>query len=212
VPQPPNLPDLSQRSVAIMIGEYNRLFVESGSFHFLGPPVDINKLPEMLYGVGFQREFLVFCNKHYRWDFRRLFPALHDGSFTRAPNGSRFSPASGKDCLKNFALIFCLMLEKNWELRGDRSPIFIKSLEEDGLRYVDGQFIETTQGVVPEVEQFSAVEVLLRKSPLSELEVLLNHFHSGQRLFASRDYHASVGQWRSFMEALLRGIWKLTKT
>ena len=58
--------------------------------------LDIEQLSISLFAMGFEQEFISACQYRYFWDFKVLFPALHDGSFygrradasTKRANGS----------------------------------------------------------------------------------------------------------------------------
>ncbi len=202
---------LSQRTVSVMAIEYRRLFHEESSFRFLGPALELQRLSDALYGMNFDKNFLNRCEMTFDWDFSTIFPALLDGTFWEAGHSDRKAQTRQRAYLLGFASALCSILANQPEYAGPAPARIHESLGRDGLRYVDGRIVSITQQVVPEQQEFSAVQQLLSTCALPESRTILSHYESGQKQFAADEFHACVGEWRSFIEALLRAIWKQTQ-
>lgn len=205
---------ISQHTVSQMIAEYKRLFHEAGPFRALGPPLNINELRNFLFGMNFPREFLEKCEYSYYWDFASLFPALHDGSFyfkDRQPSPA-WAQEQGQLMLQGFATALCGILAHQPELVLPNSRYFMQSLLRDGFQFIGSRLVETNQNIIEEARELSAVESLIRLSVHDNQKLLLHHFVNGRELFDLGPYHACVSEWRSFLEEILRGVWRLTRT
>ncbi len=189
---------------------YNKFFFEQTSYYGAGPLLDISKLPNVLYAMGFNMRFLGHCENSYYWRFDTLFPALKDGSFYEdLPSGSPIN--DGHTMLLNFATNLCGIIEQNPSLKDRDTQYFYESLLDDGFQLVGRRLIETTQDIIPEPQEISAVESLIRISVHDGRDLLLQHFLEAHQLYSSGNYHPSIGEWRSFLEETLRGVWRLTR-
>jgi hypothetical protein len=209
----PPLKKISQKTIAVMISLFNHLFHEPRPFRALGPLLSIEKFRNILFAMGLSREFLDQCEYTYNWQFQSLLPALNDGSFFTdgARSGASSSKESGQAMLRGFATVLSGILVEHPELRSSESNYFERSLIEDGLQFVGNTLVDTNQDIIPEAAEISAVESLIRLSIHGNKALLLHHFVNGSQLFNSGHYHASVSEWRSFLEETLRGIWRLTR-
>jgi len=107
---------------------------------FRDPRFDISKLSTSLYGMGFDRDFLLKCEYQYFWNFASLFPALHDGSFY----GNRVGGQSrGQGDLRGFATFLCgTFADAPWH-RTELNDRFEESLRNDGYQFVGRRLVET---------------------------------------------------------------------
>lgn len=204
---------ISQRTIAVMIDVYDYLFFRSSAYVAAGPRADIDKFRGLLYAMNVSREFLDKCEYRYRWKFDSLLPALNDGSFFA--DDRRYYGAQAKEhgqaMLHGFATALCGILTQYPEHETQNTRYFRKSLLEDGFQYVGTKLLETNQDIIEEAQEISAVESLIRASIHDNQKTLLHHFHNGRNLFDAGTYHPSVGEWRSFLEETLRGVWRLTR-
>jgi hypothetical protein len=205
-------PKISQRTISAMIVHYDYLFHDTGPRGSWSPLLNIDQLRNVLYAMEFDREFLDRCDYEFHWSFRDILPALNDGSFF-CKNGATPSWAkdAGQRALQDFAATLCALLEKRPDFRRSDTDFYFQFLLDDGFQFVGTRLIETNQDIVPEAEEISAVEALIRASLHDERETLLAHFHAGVTQFDSGSYHSSVAEWRCFLEEVLRGIWRLTR-
>jgi hypothetical protein len=210
-PTPPK--ELSQLSIAVMISQFDRLFFQTRAFTALGPPLEVHKFRDLLFGMGMSREILDRCDHSYHWHFGSLLPALNDGSFFYGAwqISKTVAVNNGQTVLHGLATALCGILEQHPELRDSEAEYLAHVLRKDGFHFLGGRLIETSQDVVSEAEEISAVQSLIKLSVHDKKEILLHHFSSGPQLFNSGHYHASVNEWRSFLEETLRGIWRLTR-
>lgn len=211
--EPPPPRKISQRTISVMIALYSRLFIETGPYWGAGPPLDIKQFRNILFAMGFSREFLDECEYRYHWHFAALLPALNDGSFYAKDHG--FMPpqaqSDGQFMLLNLATALCGVLAQHPECAPEGTRHFTESLLDDGFQFVGKRLVETSQDIIPETQEISAVESLVRLSIHDNQTLLIHHFADGNNLFDSGQYHACVNEWRSFLEETLRGVWRLTR-
>ena len=194
-----------------MVMEYHRMCHEDSAFTFLGPALPPERLSHLLYSMNFGKDFLDRCTYTYDWDFSAILRSLHSGTFWQESNATQDSQVRQQQYLVAFAVALCSLLQNQPQLAGPGSARIHDSLADDGFRYVDGRLLPIVQQVVSENEEFSAVQHLLSIVNLSSKVTIATHYESGQKQYAQGEFHACVGEWRSFIEALLRGIWIATK-
>lgn len=175
--------------------------------------MEVDKLSITLFGMGFDQPFLDRCSQRYRWNFASLFPALHDGSFFPTDQLIERSTAidNGRAMLRGFATALSGIIAQNPEFAIEAAQEFQNSLLNDGFQFVGTRLIETNQDIIPESQEISAVESLIRRSIHDNREILLHHFGNGRNLYESGPYHACINEWRSFLEETLRGVWRATR-
>lgn len=208
-------PSLSQRTVSVMIQLYEFLCSSDRPFRVLGPLLDTNVLHDGLFAMGITKPFLDRCQWTYFWNFRSLFPALSDGTFFEGwPEGGGVKNYPlGQDYLRAFAVF----LSGLFRYRPDLSVAFEQkralesTLEADGYRFDGSHLLETRKSTINEPREVTLVEKLIRDSAHDRIDILLHHFQNGQKLFEEGKYHPCTGEWRSFLEEMLRGIWRLTR-
>jgi diguanylate cyclase (GGDEF)-like protein len=106
--------------------------------------LDLRKFRIRLFAMGFDQPFLDKCEHTYLWNFARLLPALHDGSFYG--DGYRGTNV-GQNHLQGFAAFLCGMLTQQPEIPVERT-FFQQNLLKDGFRFTDdGKLVEITQSV-----------------------------------------------------------------
>jgi hypothetical protein len=205
---------LSQSTIAAMIAEYKRLFLDRSNYWDGSPSLDIDWLRNALYAMEFEKSFLDRCERTYHWQFPSLLPALHDGSFYPADPAipSQRIRESGRSMLLGFATALCGIMIQHPELESNGYHHFQKSLLQDGFQWVGTRLVETNQDIIPEAEEISAVESLIRNSIHDHQEIVLHHFVNGRSLYTSGPYHACRSEWRSFLEEVLRGVWRITRS
>ena len=101
---------------------------------------DVRRLSTILFGMGFEQDFLSKCEFFYGWYFAHLFPALYDGSFYQ---DSLRGKARGQEHLLGFATFLCGVFLGNDQYRTNLNYIFEKSLLDDGYQFVGGKLVET---------------------------------------------------------------------
>lgn len=134
-----NEPTLSRQTVAYMIQIFDSMYQEvtplvRGMF-------DIEQLATTLFAMGLDQQFISVCRHGFGWDFKRLFPALYEGSFfSRYDDGK----VLGQARLKGFATFLCGAFAQYPNLRTKLNDQFDQSLLRDGYRF-DGQcLVEVT--------------------------------------------------------------------
>jgi hypothetical protein len=207
---------ISQPTIALMIGEYQYLFSSQSvgrAWWNDTPLMDVDKLSISLFGMGFDQGFLDTCRREYHWNFASLFPALHDGSFYTVHRSSSSGRAmeTGSTMLRGFATALCGILAQTGEFDTETAKEFQSSLLKDGFQFVGTRLVETSQDIIPEAQEISAVESLIRRSIHDNRGLLLSHFADGRSLYDRGPYHACINEWRSFLEETLRGVWRITK-
>jgi len=140
VPVTPTRP-ISQITVAQMIGVFEYLCEVRGWGSHRYAWLDLQKLPTILFGMGFQRSEITKFESTYYWHFASLLPAIYDGSF--------FGPAyrgtdAGQNLLKGFATLLCWILSERPEIPVEDQG-FRQSLLSDGYKFVDGHLVLTEE-------------------------------------------------------------------
>jgi hypothetical protein len=134
---------------------------------------------------------------------------MHDGTFFNTI-GYESDSVSGAAYLKGFAVHLYGNYEAHYDWRGPTTEAFKESVLDDGLRFVDGRLISTSQDVINEQTEFADV-VRLIEAMQERGHIIRSHFEAGQSLYTSGSYHACVNEWRSFIESVLRAIWITTR-
>lgn len=225
--------ELSQRSV----GQMTRVFEKLGCYDdpsYTGihtPLVSAKDLKRELYERNFDRAFLETCaptNPYAKqWDFDRIFPKLHDGSFFISLPRGRSWPAirdrleylsdsarqteaieKGRTLLLRFAeYLFdkshSLPDYDGWHVELEQ---LLNSLELDGFRLHQGKLIPADTAIFDQPKQVSLLVEQIKTAKLSSEQTLLHHFSNGERAYLDGKYDTAVGEWRKFFERLLRDI------
>ena len=208
-------PPLSQRTVAVMIQLFETLTQSGGrSWAFLDPLLDEKQIHDTLFAMNFEKRFLDKCDDTYHWNFRYLLPALIDCSFfTDSPIQRPFHVSSGQAYLRGFATLLSGMYwhRKDLEPFHDQHAALASALEADGWLFDGNHLVELRKATIDEPKEVSLVEQLVRSSNHDRKDIVLHHFGNGQRLYDEGKYHPCSGEWRAFLEELLRGIWRQTR-
>lgn len=134
-----NEPTLSRQTVAYMIQIFDSMYQEvtplvRGMF-------DIEQLATTLFAMGLDQQFISVCRHGFGWDFKRLFPALYEGSFfSRYDDGK----VLGQAHLKAFAIFLSGAFAQHRNLRTHLNDQFEKSLLRDGYRFDGRSLVEVT--------------------------------------------------------------------
>ena len=150
--KPPPPKRISQRTISVMIALFNRLFIERGPYWGAGAPLDIEPFRNILFAMGFSREFLDECEYRYRWHFASLLPALNDGSFYAKDHGfvTSWAQRDGQLMLLNLATALCGAIAQHPEYAPEGAHHFTESLLEDGFQFVGKRLVETSEDIIPE--------------------------------------------------------------
>jgi diguanylate cyclase (GGDEF)-like protein len=136
-----NLPTLSRPTVATMIQLFDSMYRRPTP---LVPPMfDIEKLSNVLYGMGFDMHVIETYNYRYAWDFKSIFPSLEDGTFFNT-NATEPDRENGKLHLLGFAVFACGAFHEYPQMRSDTYHCFEKSLLKDGYRFDGLNLVEAT--------------------------------------------------------------------
>ncbi|MGA8622802.1 MAG: hypothetical protein WB660_30300 [Candidatus Sulfotelmatobacter sp.] len=81
-----------------------------------------------------------------------------------------------------------------------------RSLELDGFRELDGKLVPTDTAIFDQPKQVSLLRANVQSSQLPSTEVLLHHFANAEELYVARKFDTATGEWRKFLEQLLRDI------
>lgn len=196
-----------------MVTIYEFLTSSQRSFRVLGPLLPTDQLFDLCYRIGFEKRFLEKCSYQYHWNFRSLLPDLFDGSFF-SEDGSPNSEAGqsyGQNLIQGFVIVLLSVFQNRPELPFEMQNALTDSLNRDGIRFDGNRLVNASKQVVDEPRELTIVENLVRESVHDQPETILHHFENGHRLFNEAKYHPSAGEWRSFLEEILRGIWRLTR-
>lgn len=215
VEETPPPPPLSQRTVTVMVQLFEFLMNSDRGWSALDPLLDGDRVHDLLFGMGVNKDFLDKCRWNYYWNFRSLLPALVDGSFfaDSAIQRNRYI-SHGQDYLRVFATALSGMYWHSRDLSSyrDQHEALRSALASDGWRFDGVNLVEIRKATIDEPKEISLVEKLIHNSEHDRTDVLLHHFENGQRLYEDGKYHPCVGEWRSFLEELMRGIWRLTRS
>jgi hypothetical protein len=86
----------------------------------------------------------------------------------------------------------------------------LKSLELDGFRLHQGRLIPADTAIFDQPKQVSfLIEQIKTTKPNSE-QTLLHHFSNGEQAYLEGKYDTAVGEWRKFLERLLKDIAEAT--
>ncbi|HVZ85276.1 MAG TPA: hypothetical protein VG893_16485 [Terracidiphilus sp.] len=197
-----------------MIAEFTHLFTEPAGYWSSDPLMDSNRLRTSLFEMGFEGEFLDSCQQDYHWNFASLFPALFEGSFYTDKKAWSIpgAEAQGRQMLLRFATALCRIMAENPNLCSEQAQEFQRSIGEDGWHFVGYRLVATSQDIISEAQELTAVESLICDSVHDNHPTLVHHFTDGRALYDTGSYHACVGEWRAFLEELLRGIWRVTRS
>lgn len=129
---------LSNTTVALMIQLFEYLFQGRGPLS--RPLFDISKLPTVLFGMGFSKDFLSTCEWQYGWNFSWLLPSLYDGSFHK---NVVYGESLGQGDLRGFATFLCGTFADAPHLRTEINASFERSLKNDGYEFINSSLVET---------------------------------------------------------------------
>lgn len=209
------LPALSQATVSIMINHFDYLTHSNRGFRIVPNFFTEEQLHDHLFAMGFAKDFLDVCQWQYYWAFRDLLPALYEGTFKGAAQrlGTEGARLEGQEHLRGFATLL-MGLYAGSELgmmMGEGKLALERALARDGWRFDGKRLVEIRKQTIDEPKEILLVEHLIAESVHDRREVLLHHFRNGQRLYDEGNYHPCSGEWRSFLEEMLRGVWRLTR-
>ncbi len=80
----------------------------------------------------------------------------------------------------------------------------------DGYSLVGRNLIPTESAVIDQPQQVALLKQRIMESKFPKEKVILHHYEHGEILYVEQRWDASIGQWRSFFERLLRDIAELT--
>jgi hypothetical protein len=78
-----------------------------------------------------------------------------------------------------------------------------KQLEIDGYLYRDGTLHFSESSAIPEQEEQSILELLIKNLPLNDKPVILNHLNLSEEHFLNSKWGDSISNARNFLEAIL---------
>jgi hypothetical protein len=197
---------LSQRTI-VATGRILRSF--GSDRHELESEPDIG---EFLYEHDFPNWFVTHARSHYTMDWGEILPAVRDGSFF-FPHSYFAMPGTnitGQDLNPADAEILGEILLQRLAALASTMPggeSAARSLELDGFQ-VNKKNLELTPAemVVNEQEEEDRVSELVKKSGLSGATVILKHIRDARDLFVDGKDHSSIGEARSFIQALIDNI------
>lgn len=223
------MPGLSQRTVAHLINVFEELgcFDDNSYTGIHKPLVSATDLKRELYARNFDPSLLdkwVPANPYAKsWDFAKIFPRLYDGSFLNSPLRTRNwraaledeeapirqqeSIAKGRRLLLDFAEY---LFDKSHVLPRLKDSAALnqlsKSLELDGFRLLQGKLIPADTAVFDQPKEASFLIEQIRVTNLASEQTLLHHFTNGEQEYLQGKPDTAMGEWRKFLERLLRDI------
>ncbi len=207
-------PPFSQRTVSVMVQLLEHLAKSERPWSILGQFFDEDRIYDALFSMNCEREFLDKCRDEYYWNFRRLLPALNDGSFFADLSVQRpFYHSRGQAYLRAFATLLSGVYLNHPDLASfhEHRTALASTLEGDGWRFDGMRLRELRKATIDEPKETSLVAKLIDSSNHDRKNILLHHFENGHRLYEEGKYHPCAGEWRAFLEELMRGIWRLTR-
>lgn len=221
--------ELSQRSVAQLIRTFDKLgcYDDTTYTGIHTPLVSATDFKRELYARNFDQGFLKACAPQNLWDFDRIFPKLHDGSFFNPTQSGRSWSATrarleylsdsvrqaehverGHSLLLKFAeyLFDKKSILADYEGWYAELEQLLNSLELDGFRLHQGKLIPADTAIFDQPKQVSLLVEQIKTAKLSSEQTLLHHFSNGEQSYFEGKYDTAVGEWRKFFERLLRDI------
>ncbi len=184
--------------------------------HELEEPLD---LTTFLYEHDFPDWFIMHARSQYSFDWREIIPALRntrfiltDGYFdspganiTGEPYLSKVEAVSTGETLIDRLTALAATLPQGEAVR--------RSLELEGLRVNAGKLtIERVESVVNEQQEENRLVGLVKQGRLQNEAVILRHLGDAQELFVQGKDHASIGESRNLIQALIDDISAATDT
>jgi hypothetical protein len=201
---------LSQRSVALMIAVFQKLgCYDDTSYTGTQTPVVSGKdLRRELYARDFSPQFLDQCYRPHQlhWDFDVILPKLYDGRLTGG------DVESGRALLLKFAEYLFARADNLRNVNGWYEQLYQlkRSLELDGFRELAGKLVPIDTAIFDQPKQVSLLMANVQSSQLPLTQVLLHHFTNAEELYVARKFDTATGDWRKFLEQLLRDIAEAT--
>jgi hypothetical protein len=171
-----------------------------------GPP----DLTTYFYEHGFPDWFITRARGEYLFDWREVIPALRNTRFfftngyfdppganiTDRPYLSPAEAASAGEVLIERLTALAATLPQGEAVR--------RSLELDGLRANGGNLtLEPADSVVSEQQEENRIIGLVKQSQLPGEAVILRHLADADDLFVQGKDHASIGEGRNLLQALI---------
>jgi hypothetical protein len=199
---------VSQRTlVAVMraLHEYG-----SASHELEEPP----NLVEFLYEHDFRDWFITHARTYYGFEWREIIPAIRstrfffpDNTYFASPGanvtGARYlSPEDaatlGEELLHKLSAVAASL---------PNGEAVTRSLELDGFRVnAERLTLVPADSVVSEQQEEDRVALLVGQSGLPSQAVILRHIGDAHELFVQGKDHASIGESRNFIQALIDDI------
>ena len=174
---------------------------------------------ELLYENDFP-DWFVKRAKYGDFDWHEIIPKLRNGRFFFFDNSYFASPGinitderylSEEDALQWGEMLLRRLTALAATL--PKGETVVRSLELDGLR-VNPSKLELVpfESAVSEQEEEERVASLVRQSGLPNHAVIVKHVGDAHELFVQGKDHASIGESRNFIQALIDGIGATTHT
>ncbi len=196
------------------------------------PIVSTNTLKLELYAADFPREFLDSFESYFSWRFGDVLPKLHDGSFfLTVRERSTSSPLmragyqhegitpedkeSGNLILLRLAEYLLHKLDElPWHLEGLRQQrqALLTSLNLDGLVLSGARLIPADSAIVNQSAEVAFLKQKIQQAGFPNESTIGHHYEKAEDLYTQRNWDPCIGEWRKFLERLLRDIGEVTAT
>lgn len=147
------------------------------------------------------------------WDFLTVFTYLHSGKASEGWVHNLFYGWLERQM--NIALL--VLLAQYACAKVDSFPDhlvavkqaqqeLIRRLELDGYTYDNGTLRPTDSSAIDVSTEVDALTEAIRSSELPNRELILHHYQQGENLYATSAWEPAMGEWRKFLEQILRDI------
>jgi hypothetical protein len=184
----------------------------------LGPVLDKEKLYDFLYENDHEGWFLDLYKRHVRneVDLKDLILNFHTGmAYTSKSQDLKAKQEVGQHVIKHLAISILKMLESDfmdWTtlVKQSDSDVLAQSLinrlELDGYKYDDGKLFSLESTVIPEEQEQSYLEELIKELNLSDQITVKHHLKLSEQHFLDAKYDDSISNSRKVLDAILTQI------
>jgi len=152
-------------------------------------------------------ESIVSATKDSSWDYRRqlgqaLLKKLAEDILPFHANKA-VGPIAYKPCTTAEQRKMVDSLNESRQKPYNLNQTLRKQLEIDGYIYRDGILYYSESSVIPEQEEQSILELLIKNLPLNDKAVILNHLNLSEEHYLNSKWGDSISNARNFLEAIL---------
>lgn len=164
---------------------------------------------QLLYESEFPGWFVLHARERYNFHWQEIIIDLRSTKFFYPGYCDEKSNVTGGYLSRSDAQVLGEVLNKRLAVHAARmdggGETVRRSLELDGLR-LEGFELIPIEAVVNEQEEEGRVVMLVRAAGITNQETILRHLRDAQGLFVAGKDHSSIGEDRSFIQALIDAI------